>query len=151
MVSFFCLFRYTGLCHTVVKKARSKKKVEVERLNKISPSHQAFYERDTKADGKIYSVYSEPIYKDVKVEVSSLYKFGEPLHDEPSRMSHDQGRGVGVGVGMGVPCMTGFIRALPMVQPPAPTHASTRFPSRHFDVVKAGLIKRESKSFSSEM
>ncbi len=59
-------------------------------------------------------------------------------------MSHDQGWGVGVGVGMGVPFMTGFIRALLMVQPPAPTHASARFPSRHFDVVRAGLIKKES-------
>lgn len=57
----------------------------------------------------------------------------------------------GVGVGMGVPFMTSFTRALPMLQPAAPTHAQTRFPSRHFDVVKAGLIKRETKSFSSEM
>lgn len=58
------------------------------------------------------------------------------------RVSHDQGRGVGVGVGMGVPFMTGFIRDVPMVQP------SARFPSRHFDVVRAGLIQRESKSLS---
>lgn len=80
-------------------------------------------------------------FEDVKVEVSSLYEFGEPLHDEPPGMSHDQGRGVGVRVGMGVPFMTGFIRALPVVQPPPPTHASTRFPSRHFDVVRGWLDK----------
>ena len=70
-------------------------------------------------------------------------------------MSHEdeshQGEGVGEGVGMGVPLLTSFIRALPMLQPVAPTHSSTRFPSRHFDVVRAGLIQTESKSFSSEM
>lgn len=47
---------------------------------------------------------------------------------------------------MGVPFMTGFIRALPMVQPPAPTHASARFPSRHFDVVRAGQIKQNQRA-----
>lgn len=83
----------------------------------------------------------------MKAEVLSLYKFGETLRDEPSRMSHDQRQ---VGVGMGVPFMTSFIRALPMVQPPSPTHLSTRFPSRHFDVAQAGLIRRESDRFSSE-
>lgn len=124
---------------------------EVERLKKVSPSYQTFLCKSPKADGKIYSVTTELSFEDVKVEVSSLYKFGEPLHDEPSRMSHNQGQGVGVGVGMGVPFMTGFIRALPMLQPPAPTHASTRFPSRHFDVVRTGLIKKESKSSLSEM
>lgn len=94
---------------------------------------------------------TEPIFEDVKAEVSSLHNFGEPLRDEPPRMSHNPEWGVGVGVGMGVPFMTGFTRALPMVQPAAPTHAQTRFPSRHFDAMKAGLIKRKSRSFLSEM
>lgn len=75
-------------------------------------------------------------FSDVKVEVSSLCEFGETLHDEPSKMSHDQVCWVGAGVGMGVPFMTGFIRALPMVQPPAPTHTSARFPSRHFGAAR---------------
>lgn len=44
------------------------------------------------ADGKIDSINIEAIFEDVKVEVSSLYKFGEPLCDEPPRMSHDQAR-----------------------------------------------------------
>lgn len=66
---------------------------------------------------KSTQINTEPIFEDVKAEVSSLHKFGEPLRDEPPRMSHSHGLGVGVRVGMGVPFMTGFTRALPMVQP----------------------------------
>lgn len=137
---WWLFFFYLDWALPCVKRTKRRLK-EAERLNEVSPSHLSFLKNPTEAVGKIHSANTEVIIRDVKVEVWSLNKFGEPSVMSHLRVTHNHERGFGICVGMGVPFMTSFIRDVPVVQP------SERFPSRHFDVLRSGL----SESLSYEM
>lgn len=124
---------------------RRKRLNDVERLCEVSPSHQTLVQEEKRLMEKSTQLTRTRFWRCESWSVVTVQVWGTPPW-WGTEMSHGHGCGVGVGVGMGVPFMTGFIRALPMVQPPVPTHASARFPSRHFDVVSAGLIRRQRTS-----